>query len=182
YFDELKLENKKEELHLKRLFEVSHGKDIKKPVELSFSHAAVIAQIFSDEEDAIKSMEKTGHYAKEMHDIIFERLHKAKIWLNKYATDEVKFEVQKHVPKNIQLTEKEKKALHFIAELLREIDYNEKSLFNEFYNVSNKLELNPADFFKAAYKVLLNKERGPKLAPFILALGKEKVIKLFESV
>ncbi|MBI2653107.1 lysine--tRNA ligase, partial [Candidatus Woesearchaeota archaeon] len=46
YFDELKLENKKEELHLKRLFEVSHGKDIKKPVELSFSHAAVIAQIF----------------------------------------------------------------------------------------------------------------------------------------
>ena len=80
------------------------------------------------------------------------------------------------------MSAKEKKALHEIAELLKEKEYDEKTLFNEFYNVSKKLELNPQDFFKAAYKVLLNKERGPKLAPFILALGKEKVVKLFEGV
>ncbi|MDP3765551.1 MAG: hypothetical protein Q8R04_03490, partial [Nanoarchaeota archaeon] len=158
------------------------GKEIKKPVELSFSHAAVIAQIFQDEEDAIRSMQKTGHYNKEVHVMIFDRLHKAKIWLKKYAPDKVKFEVQKHVPKNIELSVKEKKALHEIAELLKEKDYDEKSLFNEFYNVCKKLELKPEDFFKAAYKVLLNRERGPKLAPFILTIGKEKVIKLFEGV
>ena len=181
YLGNANLENKKEEAHFKRLFKVSHGKEIQKPVELSFSHAAVIAQIFPNEEDAIKSMEKTGHYNKEMHERIFERLRKAKIWLKKYAPEDVKFEVQKHVPKNIELSEKEKKALHMIAQLLIEKEYNEKSLFNEFYNVSNKIELNPADFFRAAYKVLLNKEKGPKLAPFILALGKEKVVKLFES-
>lgn len=182
YFGDVKLENKKEESHYKRLFEVSHGKEIKKPIELSFSHAAVIAQIFPNEGDAIKSMEKTGHYDKEQHGIIFERLHNARIWLKKYASDEVKFEVQKHVPKDIKLTAKEKKALNEIAELLKEKEYDEKTLFNEFYSVSKKIELNPQDFFKAAYKVLLNKERGPKLAPFILALGKEKVVKLFEEV
>ena len=127
-------------------------------------------------------MEKTGHYNKKKHDGIFERLHKAKIWLKKYAPEEVKFEVQKKVPKDIKLTSKEKEALHEIAKLLEEKEYDEKSLFNEFYNISNKLELNPQDFFKAAYKVLLNKERGPKLAPFILALEKEKVVRLFEGV
>ena len=182
YLGYAKLENKKEESHYKRLFKVSHGKEIEKPVEMSFSHASVIAQVFPNEEDAIKSMEKTGHYNKEMHDKIFERLHKAKIWLKKYAPEDVKFEVQKHVPKNIELSAKEKKALHEIAGLLHKNEYDEKSLFNEFYNVSNNLELKPQDFFKAAYKVLLNKERGPKLAPFIIALGKEKVIKLFEGV
>ncbi len=181
YFGDLKLENKKEESHYKRLFEVSHGKEINKPIELSFSHAAVIAQIFPDEEDAIKSMEKTGHYNKEEHDRIFDRLHKAKIWLKKYAPDDLKFEVQKHIPKDIELNAKEKRALHIIAELLKNNDYNEKTLFEEFYNVSKELGLNPQDFFKSAYKVLLNKERGPKLAPFILALGKERVIKLFEE-
>ena len=149
---------------------------------MSFSHAAVITQIFPNEEDSIKSMEKTGHYNKEQHDRIFERLHKAKTWLKKYAPDEVKFEVQKQVPKDIKLIAKEKKALYTIAELLKEKEYDEKSLFNEFYNVSNRLELKPQDFFKAAYKVLLNKEKGPKLAPFILAFGKEKVAKLFEGV
>ena len=182
YFGEIKLENKKEESHYKRLFEISHGKDVKKPIEMSFSHAAVIVQIFQNEEDAVKSLEKTGHYDKETHDIIFERLHKAKIWLKKYAPDELKFEVQKHVPKHIQLSEKEKEALHKIAELIKTKDYDEKSLFEEFYNISKELDLKPQDFFKAAYKVLLNKERGPKLAPFILALGKEKVAKLFEGV
>ena len=66
--------------------------------------------------------------------------------------------------------------------MLKENDYDEKALFNEFYEVSKKLDLKPQDFFKAAYKVLLNKERGPKLAPFILAIGKERVVKLFEEV
>ena len=182
YFGKTKLENKKEESHYKRLFEVSHGKDIRKPIDLSFSHAAVIAQIFPDEEDAVKSMEKTGHYDKKEHEQIFDRLHKAGIWLEKYAPNEMKFEVQKHAPKNIELTAKEKKALHEVAKLLKEKEYDEKTLFNEFYKISEKLELKPQDFFKAAYKVLLNKERGPKLAPFIIALGKDKVVKLFEGV
>lgn len=182
YFGDVNIENKKEEMHYKRLFEVSHGREIKKPIGMSFSHAAVIAQIFLNEEDAVKGMEKTGHYSKEMHGMIFDRLHKAKVWLRKYAPDEVKFEVQKHVQKNIELTAKEKKALHAIAKSLKEKEYDEKSLFQEFYNLSKELDLKPQDFFKAAYKVLLNKERGPKLAPFVLALGKEKVAKLFEEV
>ncbi len=178
----VKLENKKEEAHYKRLFEVSHGKKIEKPIELSFSHAAFLVQISPNEEDIIKSMEKTGHYSREMHEQIFARLHNAKIWLKKYAPDDVKFEVQKHVPKNIELAEKEKKALHELAKLLKEKEFDEKSLFNEFYEISKKFDLKPQDFFKAAYKVLLNKERGPKLAPFIIALGKDKIIKLFEEV
>ncbi len=182
YFGDLKLENEKETAHYKRLFAVSHGKDVKKPIELGFSHAAVIAQIFQNEEDAVASMEKTCHYSKEEHSRIFERLRKAKIWLNKYAPDDIKFEVQKHAPKDIKLAEKEKEALHDIAKLLKEKEYDEKSLFSEFYNISKKLELKPEDFFKAAYKVLLNREKGPKLAPFILALGKEKVAKLFDGV
>ena len=75
----------------------------------------------------------------------------------------------------------EKKALHAVAKSLKEKEYDEKSLFEEFYNISKEMDLKPQDFFKAAYKVLLNKERGPKLAPFVLALGKEKVAKLFEE-
>jgi lysyl-tRNA synthetase class 1 len=169
-------------VHYKRLFEVSHSKEIKKPIELSFSHAVVIAQIFTNEEDAIKSMKKTGHYNKEQHDAIFNRLHKAKIWLKKYAPEELKFEVQEHVPKKLKLVTKEKEALHLVAKSLKEKEYNEKTLFEEFYTICGKLELNPQDFFKAAYKVLLNKERGPRLAPFILALGKERVARMFEGV
>jgi lysyl-tRNA synthetase class I len=43
------------------------------------------------------------------------------------------------------------------------------------------LNIEPKEFFRAAYLVLLNKERGTKLAPFLLAV-KEKAVKLLESV
>ena len=182
YFGEITLENKKEEFHNKRLFAVSHGKDITKPIKISFSHAALIAQIFANEQDAIKSMEKTGHYDKTQHDKIFERVARAKIWIKKYAPEEVKFELQKYVPLDANLTEKQKQALREAARLLKENDYDEKSLSAKLFDVLKNTEISTQDFFKAAYKVLLNKERGPKLASFIIALGKEKVIKLFESV
>ncbi|HLC50047.1 MAG TPA: lysine--tRNA ligase, partial [Candidatus Nanoarchaeia archaeon] len=175
------LENKKEEAHYKRLFEVSCGKDAKKPIDMSFSHAAVIAQTFPDEEEMIKGLEKTGHYDKNDHDRIFERFNKVKLWLKKHAPEDVKFEVQKHVSKDITITDNEKKALHETASLLKENDYTEQTLFEEFYAVATRHKVKPAEFFRSAYRVLLNKERGPKLAPFVLALGKEKAAKLFES-
>lgn len=182
YNDMIKLDNNKEEAHYKRLFELSNGKKKEKPLNLSFSHAAVITQSFPDKEEAVKSLEKTGHYSKEMHDRIFERISKANTWLKKHAPEDVKFEVQKQVSKDIILNEKEKEALHKVAEVLVQKEFDEKSLFNEFYQIAKNIGLDPQDFFKAAYKVLLNKERGPKLAPFVLALGKEKVAKLFEGV
>jgi lysyl-tRNA synthetase class 1 len=42
--------------------------------------------------------------------------------------------------------------------------------------------MKPGEFFKAAYLVLLNKERGPRLASFILTVGKKKVAELFGKV
>ena len=111
-----------------------------------------------------------------------ERLSFAKKWVNEFAEEQYRFKLQHKISHDLKIGQHEKKALHEIAKLLNEKDYDEKSLFNEFYNVSKELNLKPQEFFKAAYMVLLNKERGPKLAPFILALGKEKVAKLFDGV
>ena len=91
--------------------------------------------------------------------------------------------MQKEIPKDLQLSEQQKQALRILASRLKEFKWTEKTLFNEFYRIAKEeLQINPPDLFKAAYLVLLNKERGPKLAPFILALGKEKVAGMFEGV
>jgi len=185
-------ENKdeKREEQLKKYYQYSQVKGLqeKMPVQLNFSIAVMVVQVFPEKSlsELVEIMSSKGwihtktltHYNKEK---LLRRLELAKNWLKKHAPEDVKFEVQHHAPKDIELSAKEKKALHEIAKLLKEKDYDEKSLFNEFYSVSKELGLNTPDFFKAAYRVLLNKERGPKLAPFILALGKEKVAKLFEE-
>jgi len=45
----------------------------------------------------------------------------------------------------------------------------------------NNNNLNAKTFFPIIYKLLINKEKGPRLAPFIIAIGREKVIKLISQ-
>jgi lysyl-tRNA synthetase class 1 len=182
YVGNVQPDNKKEEKHIKRLYGISNKiGEIEAPIKMAFDHAAMLAQIFDDEERIIDSLKKTGHYQTQLREKIFERIEKARKWLKLYAPDEIKFELQESVPSQLELSQKQRKALKLVAAKLREKEWNEKTLFQEFYKISKELQLEPKDFFKAGYLVLLNKERGPKLAPFVLALG-ERAIKLFESV
>ena len=68
-----------------------------------------------------------------------------------------------------------------MTKTLQEKKLNEKELHQEFYDISKNINIETREFFTACYKVLLNKEKGPKLAPFIIALGK-KAIDLFEKL
>lgn len=178
----------KENNRQKRIYELSHIGKIpsKMPPQVSLLHASILVQIFEDENQIFDSLKKTGHLSEDAtkNDMshVKDRLSFAKKWVEQFAEEQYRFRLQHKVSSDLKLSQNEKKALHEIAKSLNEKEYDEKSLFNEFYNVSKELSLKPQEFFSAAYRVLLGKERGPKLAPFILMLGKEKVAKLFEGV
>ena len=80
------------------------------------------------------------------------------------------------------LSKEQKQALKILKQRLETKDYDEKSLYEDFRNICEETKVGTADFFKAAYLVLLNKERGPKLAGFIMLIGKEKVVKILEQI
>jgi len=180
----ISLENMKEEMHLKRLFEISHGHKKTQFCPVPFSHAVVVVQTSEKEEDVEKILKKTGHWDDKKKDVILNRISKAKTWVEKYAPDEAKFKLQNEVPESLssRLSEEQKKALHMLADKLPEKDWDDKTLFNEIYEISKETGVKAKDLFKAGYNVLLNKDRGPKLAPFILIIGKEKAAELFGKV
>ncbi len=186
YFGKAVVENEKERMHTKRLYEISNrtgNKAIDVPSTLSFSHAAMVAQVFSDEKDIISSLEKTGHYHKEEHRQIMQRIKEARAWIGLYAPEESKYVLQQEVSDEVKskLSQPQVKALKTLADKLKSKKWDEKELYNECYTIAKDAGLQPPEFFKAAYLVLLNKERGPKLAPFLLALG-EKAVRLLEKV
>ena len=159
------------------------------PVQLNYSNAAIAVQTFPDR--SLKELAEILHakgwiHRKTLNDYDEERILKglelAKHWLDKYAPEDVKFNVQEEVPKGLELSSKEKEALHLLVESLKKKDWEQNELLNEFYSICKKIDIKNTDFFRVAYNVLLNKDRGPKLAPFILALGKEKIIELFGKV
>ncbi|MBI2143918.1 lysine--tRNA ligase [Candidatus Woesearchaeota archaeon] len=180
------VENEKEKAHLKRLYEISNSPDkakIEPPISLPFSHAAMVAQVFEDEKDIAGSLEKTGHYQKEQHKQIMSRISLAKAWIRMYAPDDARYVLQQDISEETRpkLSQQQQNALKALAAKLKSKKWEEKELYNECYSIAKEAGLQPPEFFRAAYSVLLNRERGPKLAPFLLALG-EKAVRVLEKI
>ncbi len=160
YYD--KLANNQE----KRIYELSQIKLSKKnPEKISFRHLITLVQIGKTKELSLESK---------------KRAEKVKNWLEKYAPSEFKFDVRTKI--KYPFEGKDKDALIELKKSLKERDFTEEELFNEFYAICQKLEIKNTDFFKAAYEAIIGKEKGPRLASLILAIGKDKIIKLLGQV
>lgn len=180
YFGKKKLENEKELAHVKRLYEMSNKPGhLTKPIEMSFSHAAMLSQIYTTTDGILSSLKKTGQFDESLKKELIERVNHARVWMEKYAPESERFELQEDV--KATLSEKQKEGIRAVVQALKGQKWDQKLLFEEFYNISKKIGIEPKELFKAGYLVLLNKERGPKLAPFILALG-DKAIRILEKV
>lgn len=179
-----KLENEKEASHVKRMFEISNlmGKP-DKPLKLPFMHASVIGQTFNDNDSIIASLRKTGQYDKNLEKQILDRIEHARKWVRLHAPKQYRFEVKDDVPEEVKqkLSQKQKSAVRKLAGMLKEKKWEENDLFNEIYEICKAEDIKPKEFFEAAYLILLGKEKGPRLAPFVLTLGK-RAVSLFESV
>ncbi|NTV23145.1 MAG: lysine--tRNA ligase [Nanoarchaeota archaeon] len=177
----------KENIKQKRIYELSQVGKIPKrmPPQVSLVHAATLVQIFSDFDGCIDSLKESGHiYAdatKEEIGYVKDRLAFAKHWVEEFADENYKFTVQQKL-QDVVLTESQKSSLRLLAERLKKGKWTEQTLFEEFYKICrDEVKIDPKDFFKAAYLVILNKEKGPKLAPFLITL-RQRAISLLEQV
>jgi lysyl-tRNA synthetase, class I len=168
----------------KKLSMVDEGKVPKSmPFQAGFRHLTNI--LLQNELDIEKTVE---YYKKELKNKLDEERLRARAkcamcWLKKYAPDDFTFTVNKKVPDEVKatLSQEQKAALHELATILREKKWDDKELHGECYTILKKHHLEGKDFFTACYKVLISKEKGPKLAGFLIELG-DRAIHLLESV
>ena len=100
--------------------------------------------------------------------------------MEKYAPEEMAFEVQDKV--QIKLSGKDKESILELKKSLESKEFTEDELFNEFYTICKKIEIENKQFFKNVYMILINKVKGPRLAALILEIGKDKVLKLLNQI
>jgi lysyl-tRNA synthetase, class I len=83
------------------------------------------------------------------------------------------FEEIKETP--VTLTDKQKKAIAALIEVLGTTE--EPDLIqNGIFNAAKNNEVQPRDFFKILYTILMGAPQGPRLGPYVLAMGKQNVI------
>ncbi|MEM4757703.1 MAG: hypothetical protein QW184_00950, partial [Nanopusillaceae archaeon] len=109
----------------------------------------------------------------------FERCRKAGYWGIKYAPDLYKIEINNEIIE-IDLNDKEKSIIKNIIDIIKDSSNDYVELQTKIHNLI-KENLEPKEFYKKIYRILIKKETGPKIGNLILAAGKEKIIEILSK-
>jgi lysyl-tRNA synthetase class 1 len=175
--------SEKKQAMSKRVYELSSLDGVipsEMPFQPSFRHLTNILQIF--EGDVTRAR---GYYTLDLKNAndekrFSERAKRANFWLANYAPEEFKFSVNK-APVNPELSDAQKSFLKLLKTALQTqwSDFkSETDLHEAMYKVIHEAALEPALAFTAVYQALISKEKGPKLANFLMTIGPEKVLGL----
>ncbi len=192
YYGAEEASSEKEEEKLKKIYEASQIEISESmPFQPSYRFMTVVYQIAGNDNQKVftilknnsqlpKDMESKGYNDLDKHDVerLNRRLNQVKNWLELYAPEFVKFQVQKKIPK-VEINDLQKLFLLKVAELLENADYNPEELHNAMYNVIHDIDIKPQKAFQAIYKVITGKKQGPRAASFVLSIDKDLVIKRF---
>jgi lysyl-tRNA synthetase class 1 len=77
------------------------------------------------------------------------------------------------------LTVEEKNAMKELIEVLKVEDEAEK-IQNAIFNTAKKHSAQPKSFFQTLYTILIGVPQGPRLGPYILAMGRQNVTDALE--
>ncbi|MBS3083127.1 hypothetical protein J4454_04265, partial [Candidatus Pacearchaeota archaeon] len=130
--------------------------------------------------------ESTGHLQKvnaEDKKYLKQLLIYAKNWLD--FMPEMKLEIAEKVSPEIkrEFSAQEKKAISSLASFLQKTkELDGEKLQTEIYGTAKACGVHPKRLFELLYRIIINKTHGPKLGPFIVALGSERVAKLLAQV
>ncbi len=161
YYDIEKGDTLKETRHMKKLYSYSFLKKPLPVIPISYAYAATLAQVYGDnKEEIMKKLKETGHYNKEVEDLIFERISMAKKWTEHHKIpEEIDFKLVK-----VSLEQEDKEIVREFVNILhfeKDFEHFQKNIYSLAKNKGMK------KFFKVMYKALFNKDKGPKLADFV---------------
>lgn len=159
------------------------------PIRLPYRFATILSQITpllgerAVFEKAVASVSKTyglERLSRSARDEIRRSIERAKYWVTHYAPISMRIEIPERVTEEIksELSDEKKEGLRVIlAELQEREEWEEQELQNLIFEVANGIGLEPAALFEALYLVLLGRTSGPRLAPFLLSLRREFVLR-----
>jgi lysyl-tRNA synthetase class 1 len=112
------------------------------------------------------------------------RIEVAKKWLEKFAPESVKFQIQENLPEVAKsLTDEQKSFLAAIAEVVSKKEkWTGEELHKEIHDIKNESGINPRDAFMAIYKTFLGKDSGPQAGWLLASLDHNFVIDRLKEV
>ncbi len=106
------------------------------------------------------------------------RMRAARYWVERYATEEEKTRLAETLPARAQeLSATQRAFLHKLAEVLPKVAWEGDAIQVGVFNAARLTPIDQPSAFKAIYRVLLDRENGPKAGNFLSFLDRDFVIR-----
>lgn len=163
-----------------RLIELCTNKVESVISSVPFSHLVASYQsALRDPKKTLETIARTEHgiNVKDQQEIIISELKFMDNWLDKWAPEEVKFQILDKVDKTI-FSQTEKDYLKALAEKIESgpDQLEAEWLHKAIYEFKDKIELEPKQLFAVLYKALIGKDSGPRAGWFLSILPRDWLI------
>jgi lysyl-tRNA synthetase class 1 len=165
----------------KRTYELSQVREVPAslPTQVGFRHLCNLVCIWEGDPDKVLASLDLHTPTKDQAKVR-TRAVCAWNWVRNYAPESFRFRLRPAGSQPLDFGQRERKALRLLAEEVREklAGHDEKSLAEAIYRIAAEAGMDSKEFFKTVYRALIEKEQGPRLAGFLLILGRERVLDL----
>ena len=128
-------------------------------------------------DDGIFDILKRSGYEIVDKDAVLDQANRAKMWLERYAPDDVKFAIQPTLPAVAAAEPANVKAV--VAAYTAAVSAGEWKadvLHNAVYDAATSAGITGKELFTAVYRAFLGADRGPRLGWFLEAIGREATL------
>jgi lysyl-tRNA synthetase class 1 len=109
-----------------------------------------------------------------------ERARCAWNWIQEYAPEDFRFEVHSGDEAPLALEDGQRRAVAALRELVNSgiTGFEDKELQDRIYGIARDADIEPKEFFTLLYRILIGKDKGPRLAGFLKTLGSGRLEKI----
>ena len=180
YFDLLAVNEKRKEKE-KRIYELSQVGPV--PTEacfqIPFRHLCNLLQLHEGKIDV--AIGTLGEMTASQKERLQTRCACAWNWITTFSPEDFRYRLSTEADPKVELTEVELKAIHDLTTLVEGMDTLEnKEYTTRLYDAAKDNGIETGDFFQLVYRVMIGKDKGPKLGPFIQTCGKEKTLSILK--
>ncbi len=143
---------------------------------IPFRHMVTVVQIAQTDDGLFDILKRSGYEIVDK-DAVLDQANRARMWLERYAPDDVKFAIQPSLPA-VAAAEPAavKAAVAAYAKAVAEGEWKADVLHNAVYDAASGAGVTGKELFTAVYRAFLGADRGPRLGWFLEALGRDATL------
>ncbi len=162
---------KSDDSEARRIYELSRIREERPEDVVRFRHLITLVQIYKDEGQLFAALKRGGYSPDALTSELRNEIGLARAWVARYAPEQMKFSI---LPPDtpVELSEQQKDIVRAFINEAPAIDWSAETIHNTLHDLIRKSGIDAKAGFGTFYRILIGKDRGPRLGYFLANLDR----------